>query len=212
MTTVADTKIYYHFTGPTLRDGRPLPAIGEWLEHTGPLVPCKSGFHVSPDAFDALQYAPGPLCHRVEVAGEMIPHGDPVDKYVVRRRKIVATIDATDLLHLVARQCALDVIHLWDAPAVVREYLDTGSEELRVAAWEAAARAAWAARNATQAAAREAAREAVRGAAREAMINARIAQDDDTWAAVREAQRQRFNTLVDAEFAKQESQNAAIQS
>jgi hypothetical protein len=37
----------WHFTGPTLRDGRPLPADGEWLEHAGPLVMCESGLHMS---------------------------------------------------------------------------------------------------------------------------------------------------------------------
>lgn len=26
-----DMTIYYHFTGKTLRDGKPIPAIGEWL-------------------------------------------------------------------------------------------------------------------------------------------------------------------------------------
>lgn len=28
----------YHFTADTLRDGRPLPAIGEELRHHGPVV------------------------------------------------------------------------------------------------------------------------------------------------------------------------------
>jgi len=37
----------------------------------------------------------------------------------------------------------LDVIHLWDAPAVVREYLETGDESKRDAAWAAARDAAW---------------------------------------------------------------------
>jgi hypothetical protein len=36
-------KHYYHFTSDKLRDGRPIPAIGEWLEHIGPIVPCQSG-------------------------------------------------------------------------------------------------------------------------------------------------------------------------
>jgi hypothetical protein len=49
--------------------------------------------------------------------------------------------DATETLRVFARACALDVLDKWDAPAVVREYLETGNEDLRVAA-EAAARSA----------------------------------------------------------------------
>jgi hypothetical protein len=30
----------YHFTGNALRDGRPIPAIGEWLRHEGDIIPC----------------------------------------------------------------------------------------------------------------------------------------------------------------------------
>ena len=35
------------------------------------------------------------------------------------------------------------MIHLWDAPPVVREYLETGDETKRAAAWAAAGAAAW---------------------------------------------------------------------
>lgn len=47
-----------------------------------------------------------------------------------------------------ARWCALQVIHLWDAPEVVRRFLETGEEAsaaASAAAWaeSAAARAAW---------------------------------------------------------------------
>ena len=37
-----------------------------------------------------------------------------------------------------ACDCALDVIHLWDAPPIVKKYLETGDEKLRDAAWDAA--------------------------------------------------------------------------
>ena len=189
---------YYHFTGKTLRDGRPLPAIGEWLEHEGELRMCVSGLHASPTPFDALQYAPGPLLHLVELDGETIAGGD---KVVCRKRKIVASIDATDLLRKFACTVALKVIHLWDAPLVVREYLETGDESKRYAAraaagaaraagaaaraardaaW-AAAWAAWAAAEAAAgAAARAAARDAARAAARAA---AGAAVGDAAWAA-----------------------------
>ena len=33
-----------------------------------------------------------------------------------------------------ACDCALDVIHLWDAPPIIKKYLKTGDEKLRAAA------------------------------------------------------------------------------
>jgi hypothetical protein len=63
-----------------------------------------------------------------------------------------------------ARCCALDVAHLWDMPAIVRAYLETGNETKRAtaeaAAWAAARAAARAAQAAGEAAARAAARAA----------------------------------------------------
>ena len=41
-----------------------------------------------------------------------------------------------------ARWCSLRVVHLWDCPDVVKQYLETGDEELRDAAWYAAWNAA----------------------------------------------------------------------
>ena len=135
----------YHFTTDKLRDGRPIPPIGEWLIHEGPVVPCKSGLHACEHPFDAFQYGVGVLLHRVELDGDLVAHGDPTDKWAGRRRRILQTIDATDLLRAFARWCALQVIDAWDAPAVVREYLETGDESLRAAAWAAAGAAARAA-------------------------------------------------------------------
>jgi hypothetical protein len=150
-------EIYYHFTSEELRDGRPIPPAGEWLEHDGEVIMCKSGLHASQTAFDALQYAPGQMLHQVELDG--IVQTD-TDKLVAKRRKIIATIDATALLRLFARKQALSVIHLWDCPAITREYLETGDENKRAAArdaaWDAARAAAWAA---ARAAARDAAKD-----------------------------------------------------
>ena len=135
---VAD-QIYYHFTGPKLRDGRPIPPIGEWLIHEGPAVMGQSGLHASVHPFDALAYAPGPMLHKVELKDIVQTR---IDKVLARQRRIIATIDATQILWRFARAEALSVIHLWDAPQVVRQYLETGKEELRdaarAAAWDAA--------------------------------------------------------------------------
>ena len=167
MTDVIRPLRAYHFVGDTLRDGRPVPADGVWLEHDGLLEMCISGLHASQCPFDALTYAPGFVLCLVEVDGEMIEQGD---KLVARRRRIVSRVDATELLRLFAGLCALDVIDRWDAPnKVVKEYLTTGNESLwaaaRDAAWNAAlaaGAAAWAARDAAWNAARDAARDKYR--------------------------------------------------
>ena len=131
--------IAYHFVGKTLRDGRPIPPDGEWLEHDGPLVMCESGLHASTHPFDALEYAPGDTLCLVELGGNMQTEGD---RSVATRRRIIKRIDAEPLLRAFARQQALSVIHLWDAPDVVVKYLKTGDDTLRSAASEAAMAAA----------------------------------------------------------------------
>ena len=179
----------YHFVGDKLRDGCPVPPDGEWLVHDGPVRMCESGLHASRHPFDALMYAPGPILCLVD-CDEI--DAEDVDKLVCRRRRIVARFDATTMLRAFARQCALDVIHLWDAPQVVRDYLTTGDESVRDGtrddAWAAARAAAWdAAWEAARAAARDAAWEAARDAA---------------WEAAWDAQRERFARLVADEFAR----------
>ena len=196
--------IGYHFTGEKLRDGRPIPPIGEWLVHKGPVVPCQSGLHMSEHPFDALQNAPGPHLHRVELEGDLTPHGNPVDKWVGRRRRILASIDATGLLREFARWCARSVLHLWDAPEVVRRYLETGDESLRAAAWaagaaagaagDAAGDAAWAAAGAAAWAAWAA------GAAAGDARAAAGAAAGDAGDAAGDAQRAEFVRLVDREM------------
>ena len=142
----------WHFVGKTLRDGSPVPKDGVWLKHTGELEICVSGLHWSREPFDALQYAPGPTLCLVDVRGEIIEQDD---KGCSTERRIVARMDATEMLRYFSRMQALSVIHLWDAPDVVCDYLMTGEESLR-----AAARAA--ARDAARAAAWDAARAAAR--------------------------------------------------
>jgi len=136
---------------PILRDGRPLPAVGRWLEEPAAVI-CERGLHASWRAFDALGYSPSgglPLAAcAVEVENIVTEHDD---KFVCTRRKALAWTPCDEVLRLFSRQAALSVLHLWqgEVPAVVREYLETGNKEIRAAArdaaWAAARDAAWAA-------------------------------------------------------------------
>ena len=134
----------WHFVGDTLRDGSPVPADGVLLHFDGRPIPCQQGLHASEHPFDALNFAPGPNLCLVECGGIIVPHGSPVDKIVCQERTIIARMDSTPLLRHFARQQALSVVHLWDAPQVVLDYL-MGDDAARAAARAAAWAAAWAA-------------------------------------------------------------------
>jgi hypothetical protein len=126
----------WHFTnGNRLRNGDPLPAIGEPLRYDGVVKIRKTGLHASKRLLDALDYAPGSMLHRVECR-EIVERDH--DKFVCRERTILWSLDVDELLRQFARRCALDVIHLWDAPDVVVQYLKTGDETLRDTAWDTA--------------------------------------------------------------------------
>ena len=141
----------WHFVGDKLLDGRAIPPDGVVLRHDGPLVLCAQGLHASLHPFDALQYAPGNTLCLVECAGRFAYEAD---KLVCSKRTIIARMDAELLLRHFARQQALSVVHLWDAPQVVLDYL-MGDDAARAAAWVAARAAAWvAARDAAWVAAR----------------------------------------------------------
>ena len=115
----------WHFVGKTLRDGRPVPKDGKPLIYTGPLVMCQSGLHASRQPFDALQYAPGNTLCYVKCEGAVIEHDD---KLVCSQRTIIARVDAEEMLRYFARMQALSVVHLWDAPDVVLDYLMTSEQ------------------------------------------------------------------------------------
>lgn len=143
-----DKKYAYHFTNDKLRDGQPIPAIGKWLKHSGPVVICQSGLHASRTPFQALSYAPGFKLHKVEVAGVVTEQDD---KLVAKKRKIVATIDATSIILSFARKQALTVIQHFDCPPVLEYWLKTGDpDKLKEA--QAASAASYAARAAANAA------------------------------------------------------------
>jgi len=190
MTEAAEV-LAWHWTADTLRDGRAIPPVGETLRHEGRMVICESGLHASERLIDALSYAPGPTLHRVRCGGDIIRQDD---KLCVRERTIIWSHRVSgDLLRSFARQQALSVLHLWDAPEIVKQYLATGNETLRDAAWAAARAAAWdaawdAARDAAWAAAWDAARAAAWDAAWDAARDAaRAAAWDAAWDAARDA-------------------------
>ena len=134
--------IAYHFTNDNLRDGRPIPPIGKWLEETGELRLCVKGLHASRTPFQALAHAPGLNLHRVEIEDIAAEYDD---KLVARRRRILATIDAKDLILEFARKQALSMIHLYDCPPVLKKWLETGDPALQKTAANAASAAYYAA-------------------------------------------------------------------
>ena len=102
--------IAWHFTGSTLRDGSPIPAIGQTLIFPGKIEICSAGYHWSRRPSQALRYAPGPMLHRVSYGGRV---AEQDDKGVSSERTILASIDATQLLRRFAADQALSVAHLW---------------------------------------------------------------------------------------------------
>ena len=136
-------------------------AIGVTHKIEGAPVPCEHGLHGSVKLADALKYAPGPVIWEVELGGVIVEHEDGDKLAATERTYLRGGIDIADTLYSFARRCALDVIHLWDAPEIVRQYLETGDESIRAAARDAARDAAsdtaWdAARDAASASARDA--------------------------------------------------------
>ena len=169
----------WHFVGKTLRDGSPIPKDGVWLKHKGEIEICSLGFHASRDPLDALQYAPGDTICLVDCRGDVIEQDD---KLVCRERRIVARMDANEMLQYFARMQAVSVVEHCDAQDVVIDYLMTGDEKIRDAACDsarsAAESAAWAAAGAS----------------------ARAAAWDAAWDSARAAARKDFNELVNECF------------
>ena len=191
-TTEQPVLAYWFCAGDTLPygDGRPIVA-GESHSVDGEIVLCGNGLHASEHPFDVLKYTPGPYLWRVECSGEIKCGGD---KLVCSTRKYLKRIDATALCREFARKQALAVIDKWDAPAVVRQYLETGDETLREAAAIVArsARLAW---EVAEVAAAEAAAIAVWLVVRAASPPARLVA------------RQMFLEMVETAFAMENSES-----
>lgn len=116
--------IAWHFVGEKLRDGRPVPADGEWLTYTGNIEWCRTGLYASRKPSQALEFAEDrrTLC---VVECEDIEK-EEADKFVCRRRRILLRIDTAKIMREYTRLCALSVIHLWGAPKTVVKHLTDG--------------------------------------------------------------------------------------
>jgi len=103
---------------------------------------------------------------RVELGGRIICGKD---KVCASERTILWLADATDVLDRFKRECALRVAHLWDIPTITQQYLETGDESIRDAAYVAAYNAA---RTAASAASCDSARAAASAASHGTVYNA----------------------------------------
>ena len=174
--------------------------LGQERTLKGGIVPCRYGYHASPSLWQALTYAPGPLACKVQLSGEIIPHGD--DKYAASTRKLIAAVNIERELQLFAADCAEHVLYLFererpndDRPRkAIQAARDFVADEIGVAAWDAAKAAAGAA---ARAAARAAAGDEIGAAARAAAwaaawAAAKAAAWDAAWATEQAWQREQF--------------------
>ena len=128
-----------------------LVRVGKTYTCRGPISLCNHGLHASVRILDALRYAPGPICCRVEMIGT-IQHGQ--DKLCSTRRTVLAMADITTILHEFSCDVAENALKIakvddprsWAAIEEKRAWLrgEITDEEL-AAAWAAARDAAWAA-------------------------------------------------------------------
>jgi hypothetical protein len=165
----------WHFVASNrlARDGITLIEPGYTYSTDEPnIVPCFSGLHLSENAIDALKHAPGLVVCRCELTGELVSHGDPIDKWIGRERTVLWMADATNVVLLWTCWCvrqiwdqlkderskrAIEVVELFVAEQVSREEVKTAANAANAAydayASYAAYAAAYAANAATNAAA-----------------------------------------------------------
>ena len=178
-------------------------SVGKTHRHDGECIPCVSGLHASPTPWDALGYAPGPKLWEVEIPDDAVAGEGTFGKFSARSRTYVRRVDLTHILRRIAVERALSMIHMWDAPAIMREYLQDEAagidrSDIRGSAWDASWSRAWdpvldAARDAALDAALAAAWGAACATAWDAVVDA--TRDASMTTAV-EAARNRFNELA----------------
>lgn len=145
----------WHFSGPTLRDGSPLPRKGDILTLDGKVKMCWRGYHASIRAIDALGYAPGAMVCRVRLYNATVGGDKAV---ALKRKNLTDYVDATRTLHLFACDVAETALadagvtdkRSHNAITTKRLWLDGKATDERLdaawdAAWDAARAAAWAA-------------------------------------------------------------------
>jgi len=114
-------------------DGR-LVEVGVTLKVEGTPVLCGRGIHASIKPLDALSYSESNIIARVECGGVIIK-GD--NQLACTEITPLWIGDCETILRRFSCMCALDVIHLWEPPPCVVEYLQTQNKSLREAAWAA---------------------------------------------------------------------------
>ena len=130
---------------------------GETRTLDGEIVICVYGYHASRTAWDALQFAPGPVLCLVEVE----PVEERADKLASRSRRLIKAVNLERELREFAADCAERMLHFYEeaypgdqrpraAIATARAYAkgeatDEGLATARAAAGTAAADAAAAA-------------------------------------------------------------------
>ncbi len=174
---------------------------------------CSHGLHASNRIIDALKYSQTNILYRVELSGEM---DRAEDKIAAQSRKYLQRFDMESILFEFSRKQALiniKKVKLYtrkDDYSLIIEWLKTGDQNIRSAAWSAAESAAWsaagsAARSAAWSAARSAARSAAESAARSAAesaawLAARSAARSAAWSAARSAQERMLARMMKAKF------------
>ena len=168
-------------------DGR-LVQVGKWYKVKGEVEVCHNAMHAGRTVMSALEYAPGPVICRVEMAEPVEWKSCGVICYSAGR-KVLWMYDASRVLHEFACRCAEDALALSESPdprsleavRVKRLWLRGEATDKELAAARAAARAAtWAAWDAAWDAARAAAWDAW----------------DAAWDAARDAQNRRLTAMI----------------
>lgn len=120
----------WHFAGKTLRDGTPLPAVGQELPPIRTPVPCERGYHGSARAIDALAYVSGFMVARCRLFGA-VPGDDPVDKYAARRRVVLSGyVDSEKVIRQLAAKWAHRAIAVHAAAAMRNARLADHADKL----------------------------------------------------------------------------------
>ena len=103
----------YHFLKSDMCSGEghePPWKEGETRTLGGEIVICAHGYHASRTAWDALQFAPGPVLCLVEVE----PVQERADKLASRSRRLIKAVNVERELREFAADCAERVLHFYE--------------------------------------------------------------------------------------------------